>query len=75
MADLATEMHHLAEADVRVELIRRQIAQQERCIHEARRDGRDVSVIERTLMVLHKTEHAFIDHRSILRETIERLQR
>lgn len=75
MADLVTEMYYLAEADVWVELIRRQIVQQERCIHEARRDGRDVSVIEHALMVLHKTEHAFIDHRMTLHETVQRLQR
>lgn len=75
MADLATEMQYLAEADVRLELIRRQIVQQENLLREAQQGGMSVSGFERTLAVLHRTESAFLDHCAILRETVRRLER
>jgi len=73
--DRATELEHLEKANRHIDGALVRIAELERRIVEGRARGFDVSAAEGALGLMRKTLVSFREHRAIIEQTLERIDR
>ncbi|MDR5755617.1 hypothetical protein [Caballeronia sp. LZ035] len=73
--DLSDEKAFLVKADIDIEQAHRRIFRQSEIVNELQQDGHDTKSAITLLATLQETLNAMIEHRRLIIEHIERLER
>lgn len=73
--DHALELDHLAQADGHIAMAERHVAHQQMLIEQLRAAGQDAHDAERLLGTMERTLEVYRNHRRIIMEVIQRMDR